>query len=94
MRHVYDLDIMKRMRVVGSISDSIMGRRPDISDVVYHFKCVKCEKKKKIVVAKDLVEPGIGKKHLDIVLDNENKCVACYRSEILDDKLGTTINPP
>jgi hypothetical protein len=83
-RHVYDLDIMDRMRLgFGSISDVIMGRTPDISDVVYHFTCTSCGKKKKIVVANDIVEPVTGKTHLEMVIGSGNKCVTCCLSEIL-----------
>ena len=83
MRHVEDIEIMKRMRVFGSITDSILGRPPNISDVVYHFKCVECGKRKKIVVANDKVEPSCGKNHLDIVLENGNKCVSCYLLNVI-----------
>jgi hypothetical protein len=82
MRHVYDLEIMDRMRFVGSITDTMMGKKPDISDVVYHFKCTKCGKKKKIVVANNFVEPATGKTQLDMVIENGNKCISCCLSEI------------
>ena len=72
-RDVRTLDEMKALVAAGG----------DISDVVYHYKCPVCGKRKKITMGfgdAKLAYIG-GKSRLEVVLENDNKCVTCARMD-------------
>jgi len=87
MRDIRDLETMKRMKYGGDpgFFGRIIGRTPepqDISDVVYHYECPICGKKKKITVKlEDQYHVAPGLTRLDVVLMNENRCVTCSRAD-------------
>jgi len=67
-RHVGDINEMRALVTAGG----------DLSDVVFHYRCTECGKRKKISRIVGDPKQFVGDKtRLDVVLEQNGRCVRC-----------------